>query len=242
MAITNIFCRKIVDSRNQATIEVDLVIDNKFFGRASAPGGKSVGQRETAVSSVTKAEEDINTVIKSAVLNNKEILSIKTLDKQLIDLGKLGTNATLPVSVAFAKALAKQKGKPLYKILGNKYSLPVPMFNVLNGGAHAINDTDIQEFMLVPQFPTLSEQLWNTSKVINSLHDILKQKNLSCSVGDEGGFAPSLLTKDALELLTESIEMAGFIAGKDFYFALDIAASGLYKKGDISYRQKSFYK
>ena len=229
MIITNLISRKIIDSRNNTTVEVDLTIDNEFVGRASVPGGKSVGKYEKKTTTPDQAKKDIDTIIKDSILNNKKFTSIEIMDEHLKSIKNLGANAILPVSIAFAKAIARKKNLSLFRTFPYTPTLPTPMFNVLNGGAHATNETDIQEFMLVPMFNSFEEKIWNSSKIISTLQNILREKSYSCSVGDEGGFAPSLSTTEALELLTQSIEMSGFIAGKDFHFALDVAVSHLYK-------------
>ncbi|MDP8260207.1 MAG: phosphopyruvate hydratase [Candidatus Gygaella obscura] len=249
-AIKQLKARQILDSRGNPTVEVDAILDNGIVARAAVPSGASTGEKEALElrdqdktkymgKGVLKAVSNINTIINDN-LKGKEA-DYKAIDKLLIEMdatenkGKLGANAILAVSLATAKAQAMLAKKPLYVFLGKGEAnlLPVPQMNILNGGMHADNNLDIQEFMIMPiGAPTFSEALRYATEVFHSLKSILKSKKLSTSVGDEGGFAPSLNSnEEALELIIEAIKKAGYTPGKDVSLALDCAASS-FAKGD----------
>jgi enolase len=224
------------------------------LARASVPSGASTGENEALElrdndkkrylgKGVLKAVSNVNTVIASKIKGLSP--DFKKIDKLLIDLdgtkdkSKLGANAILGVSLAVAKAASKSKKQPLYKFLGQDAAkiLPIPLMNILNGGMHADNNLDIQEFMIMPVgAPTFGEALRYASEVFHNLKSLLKAKGLATSVGDEGGFAPNLTSnQEALDLLLQAIERAGYKAGKDIYLALDCAASSFYKDGTYSF-------
>ncbi len=245
--------REILDSRGYPTVEVELTLEGGFKGRAAVPSGASTGSHEAIElrdggsrylgKGVENAVGNVNTVIKETLVNND--FTQATLDQKLIDLdgtpnkGKLGANAILGVSLAFAKAEALANNLPLYRHLArlagteDKMKLPTPLMNVLNGGQHAENSTDIQEFMLVPTgISSFKEQLRAGAEIFHQLKKILKQKRLNTSVGDEGGYAPTLPTNEAaIELLLEAITAAGYTPGADVKLALDVAATELFKDG-----------
>ncbi len=246
--ITNIIARQILDSRGTPTVEVDVYVDNKFMGRASVPSGASTGAFEAIElrdgdktcyfgKSVNRAVDNVNTKIKPAIVG-KSVFSQREIDHAMIDLdgtenkGVLGANAILGVSLAVAKAAANMKGEPLYKYLGGEdaHVLPVPMMNIINGGKHADNSINIQEFMIMPVgAKTFSEGLRWCAEVYHSLKGVLKAKGLATAVGDEGGFAPNLKNdEDAFICIIDAIEKAGYRPGKDFKLAVDVAATEMY--------------
>ncbi len=247
--IVDIFAREILDSRGNPTIEVDVVLDSGAYGRAAVPSGASTGQRE-ALELRDKdkryhgkgVQNAVKNVIKKIAPRLRGIEGCKQtyIDNFMIELDgtenkdKLGANAILGVSLAVAKAAAMEADMSLYKYIGgvNAKQLPVPMMNILNGGSHADNNLDIQEFMIMPVgAPSFHEALRMGSEIFHSLKAVLKNRKLSVSVGDEGGFAPNLKSnEDALSLIIEGIEKAGYRAGKDVYLALDVAASEFYEK------------
>ena len=248
--IKKVFGREILDSRGNPTVEVDVVLDNGILGRASVPSGASTGENEALElrdgdknrylgKGTLKAVNNVNTVIASRIKGLNP--DFKKIDKLLIDLdatenkSRLGANAILGVSLAVAKAAALSKKQPLYKFLGGNEAkiLPTPLMNILNGGLHADNHLDIQEFMIVPIGALkFREALRYAVEVFYHLKAILKSKGLSTAVGDEGGFAPRLgSNEEALSLILQAIEKAGYKPGKDIYLALDCAASSFYKDG-----------
>jgi enolase len=251
--IKKVLGREILDSRGNPTVEVDLWTD-KGFGRAAVPSGASTGSHEAVElrdgdkkryngKGVLKAVNNINKNIALKLKGKK--FDQRSLDEFLIKLdgtknkGKLGANAILGVSLAFAKAAAEESKQPLYKYFNkisktkDKMVLPVPMMNILNGGAHAKGSTDIQEFMIVPKgAKTFKQALQWGAEVFHSLKKILNDRGLSTTVGDEGGFAPKVGSNEgALELVMEAISQAGYKAGKDIFIALDVAATELYSPG-----------
>ncbi|MGA1864089.1 MAG: phosphopyruvate hydratase [bacterium] len=249
--IAGVQAREILDSRGNPTIEVDVYLDSGCFGRAAVPSGASTGEREAVElrdgdkkrflgKGVTKAVSNVNGAIADRILG-LESADQPFLDKVLIELdgtenkSKLGANAILGVSLAAAKASAKEAGLPLFQYIGgvNAKELPVPMMNILNGGSHADNNVDIQEFMIMPVGAgCFADALRMGSEVFHALKKILKNKGFSTGVGDEGGFAPDLKSNEqALDVIMEAITQAGYQAGKDIYLALDVAASELYEKG-----------
>lgn len=248
--ITDIKGREILDSRGNPTVEAKVRI-NGNLGKAQAPSGASTGKYEAVElrdgdknrydgKGILKATENINKKIKD-VFENKSFNSLEELDKALIELdgtknkGKLGANATIALSLAVAKGMAKDKGLELYEFLGGNDAilLPVPMMNILNGGAHADNNLDIQEFMIMPVgAPNFKEAVRMCAEVYHRLKSVLKEKGLATSVGDEGGFAPNLEThEEAFELIIKAIEDAGYVMEKDFVLAIDPAASEWYEDG-----------
>ena len=250
-AIIDIIAREILDSRGLPTVEVDVVLESGAFGRAAVPSGASTGSREALEmrdgdksryngKGVLKAIENINGSITEAVLG-LDALDQTAIDNLLIELdgtefkSNLGANAILAVSIAVARAAADELGIPLYKYVGGvgKKILPVPMMNVVNGGEHANNNLDIQEFMIMPVgAPSFKEALRYGSEVFQALKKICNSRGYPTSVGDEGGFAPSLDTnEEAIKLILEAIAAAGYVAGKDFMLAMDCAASEFYKDG-----------
>ena len=249
--IDDVVARTILDSRGNPTVEVDVVLECGIVGRAAVPSGASTGVREALElrdgngkrwggKGVDKAVRHVNRVIGPAI-SGLEAVNQVFLDQAMIELdgtdnkGKLGANAILGVSMAVARAAAEYLGLPLYRYLGgvNTRDLPVPMLNVLNGGAHADNNVDVQEFMIVPVgAPTFSEALRCGVECYHALKGVLKKRGLSTAVGDEGGFAPNLESNEhALEALVEGIKSAGYEPGKDVVLALDVAASELFARG-----------
>ena len=250
-AIVDIVGREILDSRGNPTVECDVLLESGTMGRAAVPSGASTGSREAIElrdgdksrylgKGVLKAVEHINTEISESVLG-LDASEQAFLDKTLIDLdgtdnkSRLGANAILAVSCAVAKAAAEESGLPLYRYLGGagEMQLPVPLMNVINGGAHANNRIDMQEFMLVPiGAPTFREALRYGAEVFHTLKKIIDARGMPTTVGDEGGFAPDLPSNEAaLQLLLEAIDKAGYTAGTDIALAIDCAASEYYKDG-----------
>ena len=250
-AIVDIVGREILDSRGNPTVECDVLLESGVMGRAAVPSGASTGSREPielrdgdksryAGKGVLKAVEHINTEISEAVLG-LDATEQAFLDKTLIDLdgtdnkSRLGANAMLAVSMAVARAAAEESGLPLYRYLGGMggMQLPVPMMNVINGGAHANNTLDIQEFMIIPVgAPSFREALRWGAEVFHALKKIINDKGMSTAVGDEGGFAPSVANHEAaIELILQAIDAAGYTAGEQIALGLDCAASEFFKDG-----------
>ena len=250
-AIVDIVGREILDSRGNPTVECDVLLESGVMGRAAVPSGASTGSREAVElrdgdkgrylgKGVLKAVEHINTEISEAVLG-LDASEQGFLDKTLIDLdgtdnkSRLGANAMLAVSMAVARAAAEESGLPLYRYLGGMGSvqLPVPMMNVINGGAHANNSLDLQEFMIIPVgAPTFREAVRWGAEVFHALKKILHDKGISTAVGDEGGFAPSVENHEAaIQLILQAIDAAGYTAGEQIALGLDCAASEFYKDG-----------
>jgi len=256
--IIDVFAREILDSRGNPTVEVDVLLETGAHGRAAVPSGASTGQREAlelrdkdkryAGKGVRKAVKNINGKIAPKILG-MEACDQASIDNFMIRLdgtknkSKLGANAILGVSLAVAKAAAMESDLPLYRYIGGTSAreLPVPMMNILNGGAHADNNLDIQEFMIMPAgAPSFSEALRIGAEVFHSLKSLLKSKKLSVSVGDEGGFAPNLTSnEEALVLIMQAIRKAGYRPGKDVLLALDCAASELYGSGKYTFEGKA---
>ena len=249
--IKNIIARQIIDSRGNPTVEVDVETTSGCWGRASAPSGASTGIYEALEirdnnfeyggKSVFTAVDNVNSILKPALVDSTtfSIFSQKEIDRKMIEIdgtqhkSNLGANAILPVSLAVAKAAAAEKKVGLFEYLSDgEFILPVPMMNILNGGAHASNQIDIQEFMIIPiSASTFSDTLRIGIEVFHSLKDILKSKNLSTNVGDEGGFAPDLKSNEtAIEIILSAIEKTGYKIGHDIALALDVAASEFYNK------------
>jgi len=250
--IINIIGREILDSRGNPTVEAEIFLDNGISALASVPSGASVGQKEAIElrdndnryhkKGVLKAVNNINTIIKDNLIN-QELDQIQ-IDKKLINLDgrenkdNLGANAILAVSLAIIKASAKLENKELYAYLSSgKVCMPIPFVNIINGGKHADNDLDIQEFMIVPTVPTIKERIRAASEIFHALKKILKEQNLNTAVGDEGGFAPNLAYNTlALDLIMQAIKDAGYIPGKNIFLALDVAASEIFDKNTHKYR------
>ena len=249
--ITAVFAREILDSRGNPTVEVDVLLDGGAMGRAAVPSGASTGAHEAMElrdgdknrylgKGVEKAVKVVNTEIADEVVG-LEAFDQEGLDKVLRELdgtenkSKLGANAILGVSLACAKAAALSSGLPLYRYVGcvSARKLPVPLMNILNGGAHADNGLDVQEFMIAPIVGgSFRESLRAGAEVFHTLKKILSKKGLSTGVGDEGGFAPKLKSnREAMELVTEAISAAGYKVGVDIFLALDVAATELYEGG-----------
>ena len=250
-AIVDVIAREILDSRGNPTIEADVVLESGISGRAAVPSGASTGSKEAIElrdgdaaryggKGVQKAIENVNTEICEAIIG-LDASEQAFVDRTMIDLdgtenkSRLGANAILAVSAAVAKAAAEESTLPLYRYLGGagEMMLPVPLMNVINGGAHANNSVDMQEFMLVPLgAPTFREALRYGSEVFHALKKLIDAKGMATTVGDEGGFAPNLPSNEsALQLLLEAIDKAGYTAGTDIALALDCAASEYYKDG-----------
>ena len=250
-AIVDIVGREILDSRGNPTVECDVLLESGVMGRAAVPSGASTGSREAIElrdgdkkrylgKGVLKAVEHINTEISEAVLG-LDASEQAFLDKTLIDLdgtenkSRLGANAMLAVSMAVARAAAEESGLPLYRYFGgmNGCQLPVPMMNVINGGAHANNNLDLQEFMIIPVgAPSFREALRQGAEVFHALKKIIHDLGLSVAVGDEGGFAPNVDNNEAaIQLILQAIQDAGYTAGQDIVLGLDCASSEFYKDG-----------
>ena len=250
-AIEKIHAREILDSRGNPTVEVDIILKNGTMGRAAVPSGASTGDHEAIElrdkdntrflgKGVLSAVNHINTTIADA-LKGMDVTKQVEIDQLMINLddthnkSNLGANALLGVSMAAAHTGAKATGKPLYQYLGGDSAkiLPVPMMNIINGGSHADNTVDIQEFMVFPfGATTFSEALRMGTEIFHHLKSVLKSKGMNTAVGDEGGFAPNLSSnEEAVEVILEAIEKAGYKAGQDIYLALDVAASEIYDNG-----------
>ena len=250
-AIVDIVAREILDSRGNPTVECDVLLESGTMGRAAVPSGASTGSREAIElrdgdksrylgKGVLKAVEHINTEISEAILG-LDASEQAFLDRTLIDLdgtdnkSRLGANATLAVSMAVARAAAEEAGLPLYRYFGGSgaMQMPVPMMNVVNGGAHANNNLDLQELMIIPVgAPTFREAVRYGAEVFHALKKILHDKGMSVAVGDEGGFAPNVANHEAaILMILEAIEKAGFVAGEQIVLGLDCAASEFYKNG-----------
>jgi len=249
--IKKIIGREILDSRGNPTVEVDVILESGVIGRASVPSGASTGEHEAVElrdgdkgrylgKGVLKAVSNVNKELSSALMG-KDASKQKLIDKLMIELdatenkSRLGANAILGISMAACKAAAIQKKMPLYKYLGGEDAniLPVPMMNILNGGAHADNNVDLQEFMIMPRgASSFKEALRMGAEIFHNLKKIIHDKKLSTAVGDEGGFAPDLKSnEEAIEVILQAIEKANYKAGKDVFIALDPAASSFYENG-----------
>ncbi len=253
--IIDVRAREILDSRGNPTIEVDVVTSDGILGRAAVPSGASTGVHEAVElrdndkkrymgKGVSKAVQNVNTTIFEAI-EELSIFEQQTIDKIMIDLdgtdnkSSLGANAILGVSMAVARAAAETLGLPLYRYLGGTFAhqMPVPMMNIINGGKHADNTVDFQEFMIMPVgAPTFKEALRMGTEVFHNLKNVLHAKGYSTSVGDEGGFAPNLKSnEEALELIVDAIKQSGFVPGKDVMLAMDVAASEMYEDGKYKF-------
>ena len=252
MLIKEVHAREILDSRGNPTVEVDMTLDNNITRTASVPSGASTGSREALElrdndpkryngKGVLNAVKNVNEVIRPALLGKK--VDQATIDKILIELdgtenkSNLGANAMLGVSLACLKCLAASENKELFEYVSSKsVSLPIPMINIINGGKHAVNNIDIQEFMIVPVVKTMHERIRAGAEVFHELKKLLVKNNFSVGVGDEGGFAPNLENNAmALEFIVEAIKKAGYKPGEDVFIALDVAASETYNKETGTY-------
>ncbi len=260
--IVDIRAREILDSRGNPTIETDVVLSSGFIGSAMVPSGASTGEREAIElrdgdksrylgKGVLKAVNNVNTEIRSAILG-MDAGDQSAIDQKMIELdgtenkGRLGANAILSVSMAAAHAEAKDAGLPLYNYMNTsgEFIMPVPMMNIINGGSHADNSVDLQEFMILPVgAPNFREAIRYGAEVFHNLAKVLKGKGLATTVGDEGGFAPNLSSnEEAIEVILEAIEKAGYKAGQDIYLGMDAASSEYYKDGKyvLSAENRSF--
>jgi len=250
--IIDIYAREILDSRGNPTVEVEVYLESGVMGRAAVPSGASTGEREALElrdgdkgrylgKGVLKAVKHVNEIIAEALIG-WEVTDQTGIDRKLLELdgtdfkSNLGANSLLGVSLAVAKAAAEESGLPLYQYLGgaNAKELPLPMMNIINGGAHADNNVDFQEFMIMPAGATsFAEALRMGAEIFHALKKVLKDKGYNTSVGDEGGFAPNLKSnEEALEVIMQAIKAAGYKAGDDVLLALDVAASEFFKDGN----------
>ena len=251
MTIKKIIAREVLDSRGNPTVEADVILTNGVLGRAIVPSGASTGQREALElrdgdksrylgKGVLKAVNFINTEI-SESLQGMKVSNQKSIDQKMIDMdgtdtkSRLGANSILAVSLACAHANAQNKNQSLFRSFGfsETYQMPVPMMNIINGGEHANNSVDIQEFMIIPAgAPSFKEALRYGTEVFHHLKAVLEQKGLNTAVGDEGGFAPDLKSnEEALEVIIEAINNAGYTPGRDIFIGIDAASSEFYKNG-----------
>ena len=246
--IKDIIGREVLDSRGNPTVEVDVILEDDTLGRAMVPSGASTGEREALElrdgdnarylgKGVLKAVHNVNTILRDNLIG-MDAGNQKELDYKMIELdgtetkSNIGANAILGVSMAAMKASALSKGLPLYRYIGEGNLLPVPMMNIINGGAHADNKLDFQEFMIIPQADTIKERVRIGAEVFHNLKSVLKEKGLATSVGDEGGFAPNLESNsEGFELIIKAITKAGYVPGKDVMLGIDVAASEFYKDG-----------
>ena len=261
--IADVRGREILDSRGNPTVECDVILESGALGRAAVPSGASTGTREAVElrdgdkkrylgKGVLKAVEHVNTVLKQAV-RGVDPREQAALDEKMIALdgtenkGRLGANALLAISLASAHAAANEAGQPLYRYLGETLCagrepvMPVPMMNIINGGAHANNSLDIQEFMILPVgAPNFREALRYGAEVFHALKKLLNERDLATSVGDEGGFAPNIGSNaEALELILQAIEKAGYTPGRDIYLGLDAASSEFHRNGSYELKGES---
>lgn len=258
MKITEVKSREILDSRGWPTVETDITIEGNITGRASVPSGASTGSNEALElrdhekrylgKGVLKAVNNVNTIIKENIIN-KDFENFQELDELLIKLDNtknktnLGANAILSVSLAYIKACAQKENKELYQYVGENNQVPKCMFNILNGGMHADNKIEFQEFMIMVNRKTIKKQLQIASEVFHNLKNILKEQGYSTNVGDEGGFAPNLQNnEEALDTIIKAIEISGYKPKEDVLIALDIAASSFYDKNKKMYLIDNAYK
>ena len=248
--IKEIHAREILDSRGNPTVEVDVILESGALGRAAVPSGASTGVREALElrdkderfvgKGVRKAVNNVNTVIRERLIG-MEASEQELIDTTMIELdgtknkSVLGANATLGVSLAVLKASANEVNLPLYKYVGNGKSLPYPMMNILNGGAHADNNLDFQEYMIIPKRDTIKERIRVGAEIFHTLKKVLKEKGYNTNVGDEGGFAPDLQSnEEGFQVIIEAIELAGYIPGEDVSIGIDVAASEFFEDGKYS--------
>lgn len=245
--IKDIIGREILDSRGNPTVEVDVILESGIIGRAAVPSGASTGEREALElrdggsrfmgKGVLKAVENVNGPLRDLVIG-MDVLDQKAIDYAMIEAdgtetkSKFGANAILGISMAALKAAALYQNMPLYEYVGGGIVEPVPMMNIINGGAHADNQLDFQEFMIIPQAETIRKRIQIGAEVFHNLKKVLNEKGLATGVGDEGGFAPNLKSnREGFELIMEAITRAGYEPGKDVKMAIDVAASEFYKDG-----------
>lgn len=247
--IKEIYAREILDSRGNPTVEVDVTLESGVMARASVPSGASTGSKEALElrdqdqarfhgKGVLKAVENVNIKIKPLLIG-RDVHNQREIDETMIALdgtenkSNMGANAILGVSLACIKAAALYDKKPLYAYIGEGKNLPYPMMNIINGGAHADNNVDFQEFMIVPQADTIKERVRIGAEVFHTLKKVLNEKGYSTGVGDEGGFAPDLNSnQEALDLICDAIQKANYMPGKDVCLAMDVAASEFYQDGN----------
>ena len=246
MKIKNVIGREILDSRGNPTVEVDVILEDGTLGRAAVPSGASTGEREALEmrdggtrfmgKGVLNAVANVNGPLRDLVIG-MDAENQRELDYAMINAdgtktkSKYGANAILGISMAAMKASANQKGLPLYRYIGNGTTLPRPMMNIINGGAHADNKLDFQEFMIIPMADTIHDRVRIGAEVFHNLKKVLNSKGLATGVGDEGGFAPDLQSNsEGFELIMEAINKAGYVPGKDVNIAIDVAASEFYDK------------
>lgn len=256
MKIKNVIGREVLDSRGNPTVEVDVILENNIVGRAIVPSGASTGEREALEMrdggsrynglGVLKAVNNVNTILKDSIVG-MDVFEQQKIDHKMIDVdgtpnkSNLGANAILGVSMAVLKAAANCDNMQLYKYVGNGTSLPVAMMNILNGGCHADNNLDFQEFMIVPNRDSIHERVRVGAEVFHTLKKLLKERGYFTGVGDEGGFAPNLCSnEEAFQLIIEAIKKAGYTPGKDVNLAIDVAASELYEKGKYNIDGRGF--
>ena len=245
--IKDVYAREVLDSRGNPTVEVEVTLEDGSFGRAIVPSGASTGEREALElrdnderflgKGVLKAVSNVNDIIR------EKVIGLESSDQELVDnimieldgtknKGKLGANAILGVSLANLKASASSAKKPLYKYVGNGKTLPRPMMNIINGGAHADNNLDFQEYMIIPERDTIKERIRVGAEVFHNLKKVLKEKGYNTNVGDEGGFAPDLKSnEEGFKVIIEAIEKAGYKPGVDVFLGIDVAASEFYDNG-----------
>ena len=245
--IKDVIGREILDSRGNPTVEVDVILESGIRARAAVPSGASTGEREALEmrdggtrfmgKGVLNAVSHVNNELRNLVIG-MDSLDQKAIDYAMIELdgtdtkSKFGANAILGVSMAVMKAAAMYKGLPLYRYIGNGTTLPVPMMNIINGGAHADNKLDFQEFMIIPQADNIHDRVRIGAEVFHNLKKVLNSKGLATGVGDEGGFAPDLQSNsEGFELIMEAIKKAGYVPGVDVCLAIDVAASEFYEDG-----------
>ena len=246
--IKDIKAREILDSRGNPTVEVDVILENDVMGRFAVPSGASTGEREALElrdgdtrfmgKGVLKAVSNVNNIIRPKLIGMDET-NQKLIDETMINLdgtknkSVLGANAILGVSIATLKAAANNAGVPLYKYVSRGVvSMPRPMMNILNGGAHADNNLDFQEYMIIPERDTIKERIRVGAEVFHTLKKVLKEKGYNTNVGDEGGFAPNLSSnEEGFKVIIEAIESAGYVPGKDVFIGIDVAASEFYEDG-----------
>lgn len=256
MKIKDVHAREVLDSRGNPTVEVEVTLENNIKARTMVPSGASTGSREALElrdggnryqgKGVLKAVNNVNTLIRDKVIS-MDVFDQEVIDNTLIALdgtenkSKLGANATLGVSMACLKAASMASGKPLYRYIGDGTQLPTPMMNILNGGMHADNNLDFQEFMIIPNAYTFHERLRIGAEVFHTLKKVLKEKGYNTNVGDEGGFAPNLASnREALDVICEAIQKAGYQKGVDVNIGLDVAASEFYENGKYQLENKYY--
>lgn len=254
MKIKDLIAREILDSRGNPTVEVDCVLENGVVGRASVPSGASTGSREALElrdgesryngKGVLKAVNNVNTIIKDALVG-MDANNQREIDYKMIELdgtpnkSRLGANAMLGVSMAVLKAAALNSKKKLYQYIGNGTITPRPMINIINGGAHADNNVDFQEFMIIPEATTMHERVRIGAEVFHALKKVLNENGYATGVGDEGGFSPNLKSnEEGFDLIVEAIKRAGYTPGVEVYLGIDVAASEFYDKDLKKYKFK----